>query len=88
MFIDTSRIRTMQRIQRELDDPKVPLHTKKKAFRLKSKIQHELKDPILANMRERLTRAVSAGDKYETWKLTCQIKDYMKEEIPTDIYER
>jgi hypothetical protein len=77
----------MARIQYELDSPKVDIVTKRKAFRLKSKLQVEMKDPILAKMRERLTKAVSANDKYETWKLTCQIKDYMHEEIPTDIYE-
>ena len=88
MFIDTSRIRTMARIQYELDSPKVDMVTKRKAFRLKSKLQREMKDPTLATMRERLTKAVSNDDKYEIWKITCQIKDYMKEEIPTDIYER
>jgi hypothetical protein len=77
----------MARIQHELDDPRVDIVTKRKAFRLKSKLQVELKDERLAKMRERLTKAVSANDKYETWKLTCQIKDYMHEEIPTDIYE-
>jgi len=87
MYIDSSRIRTMARIQSDLDDPTTPMWRKKKAYRLKTKIQKELKDPTLARMRERLTIAASNNDKYEMWKLTCQIKDYMKEEIPVDIYE-
>lgn len=88
MWIDSSRIRTMQRLQRELDDPRVTMDVKRKAHRLKSKIQKELKDPKLAALRERLTLAVKYNDKLNTWKLTCQIKDYMKEDIPVDIYER
>lgn len=88
MFIDSSRIMTMTRLQRELNDPKVPMETKRKAFKLKSKLQKEMKDPILASMRERLFLAVRTEDKYEVWKITCQIKDYMKEDIPVDIYER
>jgi hypothetical protein len=88
MYIDSSRIRTMARIQYELNTPSVPMATKRKAFRLKQKLQSEMKDPILAKLREQLTKAVNANDKYETWKLTCQIKDHLNEEIPIDIYER
>lgn len=88
MFIDTARIRTIARINAELSDPSVPMSTKRKAHKLKVTLQKQMKDKRLAIMRERLTMAVNADDKYETWKLTCQIKDYLKEEIPTDIYER
>ena len=88
MFIDTSRIRTIARINAELSDPSVPMSTKRKAHKLKTKLQEQMKDRKLSIMRERLTKAVSSNDKYETWKLTCQIKDYLKEEIPVDIYER
>lgn len=88
MFIDTARIRTIARLNAELSDPSVPMSTKRKAHRLKAKLQKQMKDKKLATMRERLTMAVTANDKYETWKLTCQIKDYLKEEIPVDIYER
>lgn len=87
MYIDSSRIQTMRRLQHELDDPRVTMDVKRKAYRLKCKIQKELKDPKLATLRERLTIAVRRNDKRETWKLTCQIKDYMKEDIPVDIYE-
>ena len=76
----------MARINYELNDPKTPMATKRKAHRLKAKLQKEMKDPILATMRERLTKAASADDKLEIWKITCQIKEYMKEEIPVDIY--
>jgi hypothetical protein len=75
----------MHRIQRELDDPKVPMATKRKAHKLKNKLQREMKDPILATMRERLTKAAGADDKLAVWKFTCQIKEYMHEEIPVDI---
>lgn len=86
MYIDSSRIRLINKLQNDLRDVKIPMWQKKKAQRLITKVQKELKDKHLAEMRERLVRAVRADDKYETWKITCQIKDYMHEEIPHDIW--
>ena len=56
--------------------------TRKKTIRRNiDKILAQLKDPHLAKLRERLTRAYFAEDKLETWKLTNQIKDYLGEEL-------
>jgi hypothetical protein len=53
---------------------------RKRAYKVFSKIQAQLKDKKLMHMRERLRRALYAEDKHETWKITNQIKDYLGEE--------
>ena len=88
MYIDSSRIRTYARIKSELYDPRVPMREKRKAHKLLQNLQKQMKDQKLGLMRERLQKAVNHDDKYEIWKITCQIKDYMNEDIPVDIYER
>lgn len=87
MWIDSSRIRTIARLNQDLHDPSVPMSTKRKAHKLKQTLQKQMKDRQLSRMRERLNMASAANDRYEMWKLTCQIKDYLKEEVPVDIYE-
>ncbi len=88
MYLDSSRIKTMARIHKDLHDPEAPMNIKRQAHRLRAQIQRDVKDQKLSKLREQLSRAVSANDKFSIWQLTCQIKDYMGEEIPTDIYER
>lgn len=88
MYVDSSRLKTLTRIHKDLHDFNTPMQIKRNAHRLRAQIQKDVHDHKLSKLREQLARAVTASDKYETWKLTCQIKDHMGEEIPTDIYER
>lgn len=85
MYVDSSRLKTLARIHKDLHDPEAPMNIKRQAHRLRAQIQRDVKNKKLSKLREQLSRAVSASDKYRTWQLTCQIKDHMGEEIPIDI---
>lgn len=80
MYIDSSRLLDLRKIDSLLKDVSQPLYRKKRFAETRAKILRQLKDPKLAVLRERLVRATLAEDKYEAWKISCQIKDYMKEE--------
>ena len=88
MYIDSSRIRDIEQLKGWMNDPKFSTARKRMFHHTYKKIQSQLHDKTLASKRERLIKATKAEDTFEMWKITNQIKDYMKEEIPTDIYER
>jgi hypothetical protein len=80
MFVDSSRIKDLEYIQKILDDPKHPQYRKERYARTREKILSQLKDPELAQLRERLVRATIAEDKVEIQKIQLQIKAHTKEE--------
>lgn len=80
MYIDSGRLALIHRLNAEINDDSKPMVERQKAYRLKSKIQAQLKDKTLATMRERLMKAGRANDEWEMWKITNQIKDYLGEE--------
>lgn len=51
-----------------------------------NKIRNQLADKKLVAMRERLTKAAQAGDRYVMAKITAEIKDYMGEDRETGHY--
>ena len=40
----------------------------------------QIKDPKISKLRERLVKATYDENKYEIWKISAQIKDYLKED--------
>lgn len=84
MYFDTSRLADLKEMKEEMDNPQTPLINRKYAYRTYQKIKAQLHDPKLVKMRERLMKATDKADRYETWKIRNQIKDYMKEEVLSD----
>lgn len=80
MFIDSSRQHDLQRIDRMTKDLSVPLYLRRKAYASKKQILKQLHDKKLVRMRERLIAAGRVNDKWEMYKITNQIKDYLHEE--------
>jgi hypothetical protein len=87
MFTDTSRLKDLYQLKAWMSDPKHSPARRKMFFETYKKIQSQLHDRKLATLRERLTKATIAEDKYEMWKITNQIKDYMGEELIGQKYE-
>ena len=87
MYTDSSRIKDLEQIKGWLADPKKSIARKQMLHRTYKKIQAQLHDKKLANMRERLVKASQANDSYELWKITNQIKDYSGEELVGQKYE-
>lgn len=87
MYLDNSRKATLARLDKQLLDMGIDTPTKRRIWKARDRILKTARDKKLAEMRERLTKATFDNNKYEMWKITCQIKDYMGEEIPVDIYE-
>jgi hypothetical protein len=87
MFTDSSRIKDLEQIKGWLADPKFSKPRRQMFLDTYKKIQSQLHDKKLANMRERLVKATKAEDKVEMWKITNQIKDYSKEELVGQRYE-
>lgn len=80
MIVDSGRKFDLIRIDRQMNDLSIPLSLRRKAFKAKKQILKQIHDKKLAKMRERLILASKHDDKWEMWKITNQIKDYMKEE--------
>lgn len=80
MYIDSSRIQDLIQLKEWMEDDKFSIDRRRMFKRTYDKIKGQLHDKKLATMRERLMRATRAGDKLEMWKITNQIKDYMREE--------
>jgi hypothetical protein len=80
MYVDTSRIKDLEMLQKWMDSPNFTPERKQMFHRTVKKIVTQMKDPRLGAMRERLMKATKAEDKLEMWKITNQIKDYMHEE--------
>lgn len=72
-------MRDLEQLNKKLNDPSIPNSDKRRYHVAHKKIMQQLFDPKLAKMRERLSKAYFAEDKHETWKITNQIKDYLKE---------
>lgn len=84
MYIDKARELDLQELHKDMNDPKLPLYVRKRAYRAFEKVKSQLHDPILARMRERLHKASDAKDRLEVWKIRNQIKDYLREEPLND----
>lgn len=80
MYVDKARILDLEELKEDFENPRLTAETRKQAFRAWKKIMNQVKDPQLAEMRERLHLAGDAKDRYEVWKIRNQIKDYLGEE--------
>lgn len=80
MYIDKAREADLRILTAEINDDTQPRHLRQRAYKVKQKILHQLRDKKLASLRERLLKASAANDEWETWKITNQIKDHLKEE--------
>lgn len=80
MFIDTSRLHDLRRLDALLNDDTKPMHLKRRVWRTKQKILGQLFNPRLAKERERLYLATLAGDRREMWKITNIIQDITHQE--------
>lgn len=89
MYLDSSRIKDLSQLKEWMDDPVNHSRARREMYgRTFRKILRDAKDEKLGKLRERLTRATFAEDKYEMWKLTNLIKDHMKEERVDDFHGR
>lgn len=87
MYTDSSRIHDLRQLKGWMNDSKYSKARRKMFSETYKKIQTQLHDKKLANMRERLIKATKAEDKLEMWKITNQIKSYAKEELIGQKYE-
>jgi hypothetical protein len=87
MYVDSSRIKDLIQLKAWMEDPKFSKARREMFHQTYKKIQSQLHDRKLAQMRERLVRATIAENKLEMWKITNQIKDYSKEELIGQQYE-
>ena len=78
--MDEGRYHQLRELQKVLDDPTRTRFAKKSAYRTQQDILRQLKDKKLTHLREQLLNAANAGDKHAEWKISCQIRDYLKKE--------
>jgi hypothetical protein len=81
MYIDTAREHDLKYLKAIRDDVTETTKHRRAAHMAYNKIMAQLRDPILAGLRERLMKAGLAQDKLEMWKIRNQIKDHLKEEL-------
>ena len=62
-----------------INDESQPKFRRQQAARSKASIIRQLSDRKLQSLRERLVKAVTAGDQPEQAKISAQIKDHMHE---------
>jgi len=87
MYTDSSRIKDLYQLKVWMNDSKFSMARRKMFADTYKKIQSQLHNQKLANMRERLVKATKAENKVEMWKITNQIKSYVKEELIGQRYE-
>lgn len=75
------RERDLYDLHRQMHDTKLPMWRRKAANRTFVQIQDQLRDRRLMGLRESLLKANAANDKLYIWKITNQMKDYLKEPL-------
>lgn len=83
--MDGTRESTLYYLAGVFKDPKKSKGARQNAYRNFCKIREQMKDKHLKDMRLRLVKAAQADDKYEMWKIECQIRDYLKEPIEREM---
>lgn len=78
--MDQGRYKDLAKLQVVLDDPTKPVSVKRQAYSVKQDIIRQLKDKKLTALREQLVKAAQNFDELAEWKISNQIKDYMKKE--------
>lgn len=83
--MDESRAKDLAHLQAVIDNPLKPYLARYRANKAKQAIIRQMKDRKLCRMRERLIKAAKALDEEAEWKISQEIKYYLREnhmEIP------
>lgn len=78
--MDSSRDADFKHLRSVIANPKKPRGVKRAAHIAAKKIVSQMRDRKLTQMRHRLVKAARAHDEHVEWKLTNQIRDYLKQE--------
>lgn len=78
--MDTGRLKDLVKLQAVIDEPTNSLAKKRWAASVQADIVRQLKDRRLRKLRLALVHAAQNYDEREEWKISQQIKDYLKKE--------
>lgn len=77
--MDIGRRKDLEQLDAVLSDMSKPYGVRQRAYRVKQAIIKQLQDKGLQELRNRLMKAAAANDEVEEWKISNQIKDYLRE---------
>lgn len=78
--MDNGRLKDLKRLQAVIDNPLKSQASKKYARGIQHDIIRQLKDRKLRKLRLMLVKAAQNYDEVSEWKISCQMRDYLKQE--------